>query len=122
MVMPSGNSGFCGRYFIFALFALITSPSSVSMIPEIIFNKVDFPVPLTPITPIFSLSFIEKSVLVNSTLSVIAFEKFFIVSKFIIVLPISNLFSQLFATYFRSLFLQLIFITCFLSFFHNLFS
>ena len=53
-VVPSGNSGFCGRYPTWIPPAFVTKPWSGSSTPAIIFSRVDLPVPLTPMMPIFS--------------------------------------------------------------------
>ena len=72
------------------LFPLDSCPESQVSIPAIILSSVDFPVPFTPMIPIFSFEFMEKSALSNRTLSVYDFEKFFMVNKFM-MLPVSRL-------------------------------
>ena len=59
-VQSSSKCGDCGRYPIRNPETAVTVPSSAESSPAIIFNKVDFPVPFTPITPIFSPLFMEK--------------------------------------------------------------
>ena len=55
-VISGSNTGFCGRYLTTIWLAQVTWPSSGSSSPAMIFNRVDFPVPLIPITPTFSPS------------------------------------------------------------------
>ena len=85
MLTSSVKSGDCGRYLITTLLPLDNCPESHWSIPAMILSSVDLPVPFTPITPIFSPEFTEKSAPSNSTLSVYALEKFLIVSRFIVI-------------------------------------
>ena len=55
-VFSSGNAGFCCRYAIRIPFCVITCPSSGCSSPASTRKSVVFPVPLIPITPIFSPS------------------------------------------------------------------
>ena len=86
MLTFSAKSGVCGRYFMTTLFPFDNCPESHSSMPAMILRSVDLPVPFTPMTPIFSPEFTEKSASSNRILSVYAFENPLIVSRFIYVL------------------------------------
>ena len=50
-VRLGSKTGFCGRYETFRPFLVMICPSSGSSAPAMIASRVDFPVPLIPITP-----------------------------------------------------------------------
>ena len=56
IVRSSSKTGFCGRQETFNPFDKTILPSSGSSSPDASFKKVDFPVPLIPITPTLSCS------------------------------------------------------------------
>ena len=68
-VALSSKSGFWIRYSTLTLPPIITLPLSGYSTPEIIFNNVDLPVPLIPITPILSSSSIAIEIFSSSILS-----------------------------------------------------
>ncbi len=68
-VASGSKSGFCERYSTLTELPFIILPSSAASTPAIIFNNVDFPVPLMPITPDLSPSFMPRFILLSNCFS-----------------------------------------------------